>query len=116
MNGFRYFFNKAVKESLKGESQLAQLIKAEYMMDHSGIVKFDRNYFKSGIMELVKEYLNAVPALTISDDERSKAKIRKLQKEKSELEQKNEEISTMKDEIEKVKQRLDVSDKYKKKD
>ena len=116
MNGFRYFFNKAVKESLKGESQLAQLIKAEYMMDHSGIGKFDRNYFKSGIIELVKEYLNAVPALTISDDERSKAEIRKLQKEKSELEQKNEEISTMKDEIEKVKQRMDVSDKYKKKD
>ncbi len=116
MNGFRYFFNKAVKESLKGESQLAQLIKAEYMMDHSGIVKFDRNYFKSGIMELVKEYLNAVPALTISDDERSKAKIRKLQKEKSELEQKNEEISSMKDDIEKMKQRMDVSDKYKKKD
>jgi len=32
------------------------------------------------------------------------------------MESVNEEISTMKDEIEKVKQRLDVSDKYKKKD
>ena len=56
MNGFRRFFNKACKESLSNESPLAALIKKEYMMGHAGLVKLDRNYFKTHVLELAAEY------------------------------------------------------------
>lgn len=86
MNGFRRFFNKTNKESLSKDSSIGALIKKEYMMSHTGLVKLDRNYFKTHIMELVEEYLGAVPNLTISDVERTKAENRVLRKQKLDLE------------------------------
>jgi hypothetical protein len=86
MNGFRRFWNKACKESLSRDSPLASLIKKEFMMGHTGLVKFDRNYFKTQVLELAEEYLNAVPNLTISDEERIKTENRMLRKEKTEME------------------------------
>ncbi len=70
MNGFRRFFNKSNKETISRDSPLAALIKKEYMMNHVGLVKLDRNYFKTNVTDLIEEYLNAVPNLTISDEER----------------------------------------------
>lgn len=85
MNGFRRFFNKANKETLSKDSPLAALIKKEYMMDHIGLTQLDRNYFKTHIMELIEEYLNAVPNLTISEEARQKTKIETLQSQNSEF-------------------------------
>ncbi|RNJ78271.1 MAG: site-specific integrase [Nitrosopumilus sp. H8] len=89
MNGFRRFWNKACKESLSRDSPLSSLIKKEFMMGHVGLVKLDRNYFKSNIVELAEEYLNAVPNLTIDDavrlresNRRKDERIRKLEDEK----------------------------------
>ncbi len=96
MNGFRRFFNKVNKETISKDSPLAALIKKEYMMDHVGLVKLDRNYFKTHILELVEEYLSAAPHLTISDEEREKAENKKLRVENSELYQKNMEIIELK--------------------
>ena len=70
MNGFRRFWNKKCKESTSRDSPLASLIKKEYMMGHAGLVKLDRNYFKTHILELVEEYLEVVPSLTIDDSTR----------------------------------------------
>ncbi|MGI0023509.1 MAG: integrase [Nitrososphaeraceae archaeon] len=100
MNGFRRFFNKTNKETISKDSPLSALIKKEYMMDHVGLVKLDRNYFKTHVVELVEEYLNAVPHLTISDEERVKAEKLKLEKEKTALEAKNEEIERLKEKFE----------------
>jgi len=68
MNGFRRFWNKTCKESLSRDSPLASLIKKEYMMGHSGLVKLDRNYFKTHTIELAEEYMTTVADLTISDE------------------------------------------------
>lgn len=95
MNGFRRFFNKVNKEAISKDSPLAALIKKEYMMDHVGLVKLDRNYFKTHLAELVEEYLNAVPHLTISDEEREKALNKKLRIENNELYQKNMRIAEL---------------------
>lgn len=95
MNGFRRFFNKINKETISKDSPLAALIKKEYMMDHVGLVKLDRNYFKTHISELVEEYLNAVPSLTISDEEREKALNKKLRIENKDLYQKNVRIAEL---------------------
>jgi hypothetical protein len=46
------------------------------MMDHTGLVKLDRNYFQTHVLELAEEYLNAVPNLTIDDSERLRLQIK----------------------------------------
>lgn len=86
MNGFRRFCNKTLKESLSKDSPLGSLIKKEFIIGHSGLVKTDRNYFKTHVLELAEEYLNAVKDLTISNEERLRADKVKLQKEKKEIE------------------------------
>jgi len=108
MNGFRRFWNKTCKESMSRDSPLASLIKKEFMMGHTGLVRLDRNYFKTQVLELAEEYLNAVPNLTISDEERTKAENRKLRKEKSELEKQKEEILIQKDEVQRHRQAIDL--------
>lgn len=82
MNGFRRFHNKTSKETVSEDSALSALIKKEYMMGHTGLVKLDRNYFQSHVLELVEEYLNVVPHLTISNEERNKIVIKTLKSEK----------------------------------
>ncbi len=95
MNGFRRFFNKTFKETISKDSPLAALIKKEFVMGHTGLIQLDRNYFKTNIVELVEEYLNAVPHLTISDEERAKLEIKKQQKRITELEIKNARIEDL---------------------
>jgi len=114
MNGFRRFFNKTNKESLGRDSSLAQLIKKEQMMGHSGLIKLDFNYFKTNISELIEEYLNSVPNLTISDEERLKIQNKNLQQKNQELEKiKDEKLADMDRQLKEVRQIL--SSEFKKK-
>jgi len=109
-NGFRRFFNKANKKSFSSNSLLASLIFKETMMGHSGLIQLDKNYFKSHIHELIEEYVNAVPNLTISKELRLQAENNRLREEKSELAKTNEDlqISLKKvDELWADKQRLE---------
>ena len=96
MNGFRRYFNKINKETISKDSPLAALIKKEFMMEHTGLIKLDKNYFKTHLMELVEEYFQAVPDLTISTEARQKVTIHNLQKEKSEFQEKVDEIEDLK--------------------
>ncbi|HJW19791.1 MAG TPA: integrase [Candidatus Nitrosotalea sp.] len=81
MNGFRRFFNKMNKNSISKDSPLGALIKKENMMGHTGLIKLDKNYFKTHVLELVEEYLNAVPNLTIDNAERKEAENIRLKKQ-----------------------------------
>lgn len=99
MNGFRRFWNKTCKESTSKESPLASLIKKEFMMGHSGLVKLDRNYFKTHVLELAEEYIAAVGELTIDDNARLRqtnilqsALIRKMESDKEHRIRKLEDI------------------------
>lgn len=65
MNGFRRFFNKTLKDAKSNDSPISSLTKKERMMGHAGLIKLDVNYYKIDSLELAKEYLNAVPNLTI---------------------------------------------------
>lgn len=102
MNGFRRFFNKTNKESLSKDSPLAALIKKEYMMAHTGLVKLDKNYFQTHLNELIEEYLDAVPNLTISDEERLRLDNYKKQQKINELEQKEHRIKNLEKTVEKL--------------
>ena len=106
--GFRYFFNKQVKSSSSEDSTLAELIKKEYMMDHTGLTKLDRNYFKTNLDELVHEYLQCVPNLTI--DESLKLSLKNESKDKiiKELEsEKDSTIQSLESKIDKIAKGLE---------
>lgn len=89
MNGFRRFWNKICKEALSRDSPLASLIKKEYMMGHAGLVKLDRNYFKTHSLELAEEYLQGAPDLTISDEFRLRQENSKLRGEREQYQDSN---------------------------
>ena len=120
-NGFRRFFNKANKKSLSNTSVLASLIMKETMMGHGGLIQLDKNYFKSHIYELIEEYINAVPNLTISKELRLQAENHKLHEEKSALKEKLEEnkllksqLDVIQEDLDKVKQWREIEQKYEK--
>ena len=69
MNGFRRFCNKSMKDAISDDSPISSMIKKERMLGHSGLIKLDKNYFKVSSQELAKEYLSAVPNLTIRETE-----------------------------------------------
>ena len=99
-NGFRYYFNNIIKNTHSEDSNLAQLIKTEFMMNHTGIAKHDRNYFKANVMELVKEYVKSVLQLTISKEIESQQELISKQKKIEELELVKDEV--MKDYEERI--------------
>lgn len=99
MNGFRRYFNKTNKEALSKDSVLAELIKKEMMMGHTGLIQLDKNYFKTHVGELLEEYLNSVSLLTISDEERQKMQIAKQKRKISILEKKEERITALEDKL-----------------
>lgn len=107
MNGFRRFFNKINKETFSRDSPLASLIKKEMMLSHTGLLKLDKNYFQTHWKELVEEYLQAVPALTISSEERVKAELGKVRKRNISLEDHEKTLSELQKQMKKQQQQFD---------
>ncbi len=111
MNGFRRFFNKSLKESESKDSTLAELIKKERMMGHeTGLIPLDANYFKTHVSELIEEYLQAVPNLTISEELRKQVKIEQQEKEITEL--KRSELAIQKLQTQQVEDRKNMLEMF----
>ena len=81
LHGFRRFWNKTMKDAISDDSPVSSLTKREYMMGHAGMTALDRSYYRAHTLELAKEYINAVPDLTIDDAERLRAENRGLKQE-----------------------------------
>ncbi|MBT6646371.1 MAG: hypothetical protein HOB51_02480, partial [Thaumarchaeota archaeon] len=64
------------------------------------LIPLDKNYFREHAYELIEEYLKAVPALTISDEERIKLKVVELGRENHEKDQKYAYLETRIKELE----------------
>lgn len=77
IHGFRRFWNKTVKDALSDDSPISALTKKEYMLGHSGMTALDRNYYHTNTLELAKEYIKAVPALTIGNEDRLRLEARR---------------------------------------
>jgi len=119
MNGFRRFFNKCAKDAVSEDSTLGELIKKEYMMGHTGLVKTDRNYYQSHLFELVREYLNIVPSLTVNNEERERLEKEKALQENQELHQEKTLMKDLAKDIREVKlqqERHQVINQQEKKD
>jgi len=113
MNGFRRFWNKTCKESLSRDSPLGSLIKKEFMMGHTGLIKLDRNYFKTHTLELAEEYLNAIPNLTISNEKRLRLENKKKTEKIEKLERQQREIDTLKLEVKRIDLRAKIAEEIK---
>jgi hypothetical protein len=100
MNGFRRFWNKVSKETLSKDSPLASLIKKEFMMGHTGLTKFDRNYYKTHTLDFVEEYLAMVPDLTISNENRLRVENARLRKDQETIEDLRIDMNEMKSKME----------------
>ena len=107
MNGFRRFNNKTCKEALSPDSALASLIKKEFMLGHRGLVPLDKNYFKTSILELAREYVTVVPDLTIRDTERLKESTKRMSENIQELESvKEAQITELREKVSKTEEIL----------
>ncbi|MDH5431117.1 MAG: integrase [Nitrosopumilus sp.] len=114
MNGFRRFWNKTCKESLSKDSPLGSLIKKEFMMGHTGLIKLDRNYFKTHTLELAEEYLNAIPNLTISNEKRLRLENKKKTEKIEKLEKQQREIDNLKLQVKRIDAKSKMNEAMKK--
>ena len=115
MNGFRRFWNKTCNETASKDSTLASLIKKEYLMGHSGLVKTNKNYFKTQVSELIEEYLDVVPNLTISNERRLQFENKKKTEKIEKLEQQQREIDSLKLDVKRIELKNKMTDAIKKK-
>jgi len=81
------------------------------MMGHeTGLILLDANYFKTHVSELIEEYLQAVPNLTISEELRKQVKIEQLEKEMTEL--KRSELAIQKLQTQQVEDRKNMLEMF----
>ena len=105
--GFRKRFNTILKLNNDVNSNIA-----EKLMAHKR--GLDGTYLQPTKEECFVEFQKAIPQLTIDDSERKQTLLDVALKEKSELEQKNHELKIMKEDIDKIKQRLEISERFEK--
>lgn len=90
-HGFRRYWDKVMMEASRKSDTLSALVKKERLLGHGGIVKTDKNYYWTDILDLVPEYLVAMPELTIGEEYRLQHRLT-LEKGKScQLEKANAE-------------------------
>jgi len=105
-HGFRKFFSSTLSniKTLDGTSRNAiDFIKKEWLLGHSltGIHALEENYNRNDRVKiLLEEYLKAVKELTISDEERLKVEVKKLQTDISNMKTVEVQLATKDKEIE----------------
>jgi len=91
VHGFRRYWDKIMMQKQRKRGTLSALVIKERLLGHEGLVKTDKNYFWTNIVDLVPEYLGAMPELIIDEEIRLKKKLKKERAENKRLEQVNNE-------------------------
>jgi integrase len=90
-HGFRRYWDKVMMQTQRNKGTLSALVSKERLFGHTGIVKTDKNYYWTDILELVPEYLEAMPELMINDEVRLQNKLDNKIKENQILENANQQ-------------------------
>jgi hypothetical protein len=110
-HGFRKFFNTTLSNIRTKDGRLAiDFIRKEMMMGHAliNIHALEQNYNRADMPKmLLEDYLKAVSELTISDEERMKVEVKKLQTDFSNMKSVEEELSEKDKEIQAMKQKYE---------
>jgi len=75
-HGFRRFWDKVMMDAARSSDKLSALVKKKRLLGHGGIVKTDKNYYWTNILDLVPDYVVAMPDLTIDDSERLRVELK----------------------------------------
>jgi integrase len=110
-HGFRKFFNTTLSNIRTKDGRLAiDFIRKEMMMGHAlmNIHALEENYNRADRPKmLLEDYLKAVSDLTISDEERMKVEVKKLQTDISNMKSVEVELSEKDKEIRSMKQKYE---------
>jgi integrase len=111
-HGFRKFFNTTLSNVRTKDGRLAiDFIRKEMMMVGHALMNIhalEENYNRSDRPKmLLEDYLKAVSELTISDEERMKVEVKKLQTDISNMKSVEVELSEKDKEIQSMKQKYD---------
>ena len=111
-HGFRRYANSVMMKTAKKQLTLSSLVIKERLLGHSGLVKTDKNYFWTGVTDLVPEYLEAMPEIMISDEYRLKSKILEQDKKVEQLERANSEKDRALEKIKELESKVDRISRY----
>jgi len=90
-HGFRRYWDKIMMQTKSTKGTLSALVIKERLLGHYGLVKTDKNYFWTDILEHVPEFLAAMPELMIDDAHRLRGELEKQKLENQSLENANRE-------------------------
>jgi hypothetical protein len=114
-HGYRKFFATVLSNAKTKDGRPAiDFLRKEQLLGHAltGIHTLENNYNRTSRQEYIKllldEYLKALPELTISDEERMKVEVRKLQTDISNMKSVEMQLAAKDKEVENLKQDMSL--------
>ena len=114
-NGLRRFANTAMMKASRKRGTLSALVIKERLLGHSGLVKTDKNYFWTEILDMIPDYLEAMPDLLISEKYRLANKLDKETKQVEKLQAENREKDAMLEKMRELEAKVERMSKYRRK-
>ncbi len=108
-HGFRRYWAKIMMSSQRKRGTLSALVSKERLMGHDGIVKTDKNYFWTDVLDLVPDYFEAMHELMIGDEirlaqklEEEKTKSAKLAQDSLEKDQVIQQMKELESKVQRI--------------
>lgn len=115
VHGFRKYWNKVMMNVEKSTGLLSDLVIKERLMGHKmNIVRTDKNYYFTDVLDMVEPYLKAMPELMIGEESRLKIKLENEAKKTKELEQEVKDSERTKMQLEQLESKVRRMEKYQK--
>ena len=111
-HGFRRYWDKVMMQTKSSKGTLSALVIKERLLGHDGIIKTDKNYFWTDVLEHVSEYLGAMTELMIGDEYRLKGQLQKQKLETQRLEQANKEKELALERLSELEAKVERMQKY----
>ena len=112
-HGFRRYWDKVMMQTESTRGTLSALVIKERLLGHYGLVKTDKNYFWTDILEHVPEYLEAMPELMINEKYRLEGQLEKAKLENHRLEQINYEKEQALNRLSELELKVERMQRYK---
>ena len=114
-NGLRRFANMAMMKTSRKRGTLSALVIKERLLGHSGLVNTDKNYFWTGILDMIPDYLEAMPELLISEKYRLANKLDEETKQVEKLQDENREKDAVLEKMRELEAKVERMSRYRRK-
>jgi len=111
-HGFRRYWDKVMMQTVSTKGTLSALVIKERLLGHYGLVRTDKNYFWTDVLEHVPDYLQAMPDLMTSNEYRLKEKLEETKIENQKLSQANYEKQLALDRLSELEAKVERMQKY----